>query len=292
MTPVGRFAPSPSGPLHAGSLLAALASYVDTKARSGRWLLRIDDIDATRARPDAITAIRNALDAHGLISDRDTLFQSTRLSHYAEALDQLWAHGLVYSCDCSRATLRQRSLDLGHGRYNAHCADRQLPRCAEHANRLRVPTREVFWREGKITKRENVAETTGDFVLKRRDGVFAYQLAIVVDDALDAVTDVVRGQDLQDNTARQVYLQQCLGLPTPRYRHVPLLYGQDGRKLSKSNGALPIDPTTPLQNLERAWAALGQSPAPAACDTPTAFLIWAVQHWQPDAATVFLPDTF
>ena len=282
--PTGRFAPSPSGPLHAGSLLAALASFIDAKAQGGRWLLRFDDIDSDRSRADAVADICHCLAAHGLHHDGDVLFQSRRTPYYDAALDTLSRQNRLYGCACTRAALRERAERAGHSRYDRQCASRQFE-LDNHAVRVRVDDRLVQWREGDAWSQERVRDTAGDFVLKRRDGVYAYQLAIVVDDSEDQVTTVTRGADLRDNTGRQVYLQHLLALSTPRYLHVPLVLGEDGRKLSKSNGAVAVDASRPLPNLLTAWSQLSQPAPPTRVRTVDEFLGWARHNWQPTLAS-------
>lgn len=258
----GRFAPSPTGPLHAGSLLAALASWADARAAGGRWLLRIEDLDPPREQPGATAAIRALLDAIGLLSDEPVLVQSQRSAAYEAALAQLRAAGLAFECRCSRSDLAASG-----GVHRGECVASDPAR--PPAIRLRVPDIEITF-DDRIQGRcaQSLAASVGDFVLKRADGLYAYQLAVVVDDAAQGITDVVRGSDLLDSTPRQIFLQQCLRLPTPRYAHLPVLLGSDGDKLSKQNLA-PAVATADLPVLLPAIAAwLGQpplSPAPPAC---------------------------
>ncbi|MEM6985204.1 MAG: tRNA glutamyl-Q(34) synthetase GluQRS, partial [Pseudomonadota bacterium] len=234
MPPTGRFAPSPSGPLHAGSLLAALGSYVDARQLGGRWLLRIDDIDAERSRDAARDEIIRCLARHGLQHDGAIGYPSANIPRYRAVLDALFDRDEVYACRCTRAELKAHARAVGHPRYAGTCRDSGLVRDG-NAVRLRVSAGEVHWQTALDAWRsEDVSTSTGDFPLQRRDGVIAYQLAVVVDDHHDGVTSVVRGADLADNTSRQVYLQQRLGYQAPRYLHLPLLTGPDGRKLSKS----------------------------------------------------------
>ncbi|MEM7378293.1 MAG: tRNA glutamyl-Q(34) synthetase GluQRS [Pseudomonadota bacterium] len=283
--PTGRFAPSPSGPLHAGSLLAALASYVDARQRGGRWLLRIDDLDPDRSSPTATRDILDCLAAHGLHHDGPVRYASSAADRHHRALDALWQAGLVYACRCRRAVLRAHAADVGHPRYSGACRALDLPR-AGHAARLRVGDKPALWQSAVgHSHSERVDTAVGDFALQRRDGVIAYQLAVVVDDADDRVTDVVRGADLLDNTGRQVYLHRALGLALPRYLHVPVLHGDDGRKLSKSNGAHAVDPATALPNLQSAWDRLGQMPSPTDIRSTDTFLTWATAHWRRDRAS-------
>lgn len=256
MTPAyrGRFAPSPTGDLHAGSLLAALGSWLLARHAGGEWLVRIEDLDPPREVPGAAQRQLDALGAFGLASDGPVLRQSDRGGQYQAALDQLVADGLAFACHCSRSDL------AATGGVHRRCVA-TTPR-PDPAIRLRVPDGAVVGFDdafhGRVT--QDVAAVAGDFVLRRADGPWAYQLAVVVDDADQAVTDIVRGADLLDSTPRQVLLQRALGLPTPRYGHLPLVVDGEGRKLSKSSAALPVDPADPLPALRTAWAMLGQLP--------------------------------
>ncbi len=264
----GRFAPSPTGPLHAGSLVAALASWLDARAHRGRWLVRIEDVDTPRCLRGADQVILGQLAICGLLPDEEPLYQSRRGAAYAAALARLQARGLVYPCGCTRREIEDAMVALGilHERFE----ERVYPgtcRAGLHgkpARATRVLTvcggieAEVEWTDRRLgPQRQNVAREVGDFVLRRADGLWAYQLAVVVDDAEQGVTDVVRGEDLTDNTARQIHLQRLLGLPTPRYLHTPLVRGADGHKLSKQNGAQAFDAGQPLAALQAAAAVLG-----------------------------------
>lgn len=252
----GRFAPSPTGPLHAGSLLAAFGSWLLARAARGEWLVRIEDIDPPREVPGAADAQLAALSAFGLVADRPPVRQSERHPLYRAALDRLVEAGLAFPCACSRSELAAQS---GIHRRCVGPASRRTP-----AWRLRVPDGSVVAFEdglqGPVV--QDVAAEVGDFVLLRADGCWAYQLAVVVDDADQGITDIVRGADLLDSTPRQILLQRALGLPTPRYLHLPLVLDPEGRKLSKSSAAQPVDPADPLPALRRAWEQLGQDPAP------------------------------
>lgn len=272
----GRFAPSPTGPLHAGSLLAALASYCEARAAGGRWLVRIEDLDPPREMPGASDLILRQLEACGFEWDGEVRFQSTRHAAYDAALQQLQDQHDLFWCRCSRAELAR----LPSPAYPGTCRRFTTPR-ADAAIRLRVDDGPVQFRDGLFgDQQEDVRQTTGDFVLKRRDGLYAYQLAVVVDDADQGITQVVRGADLLDNTARQIVLQKRLGLPTPDYVHLPLVVHPDGSKLSKQTfaTALPLAGTSPL--LVRALHQLNQSPpAGLADESPSIILDWAVRHW-------------
>lgn len=263
----GRFAPSPSGPLHLGSLVAALGSWLIARQAGGRWLVRVEDIDPPREVAGAAAAQLRTLAAMGLNGDGPVLYQSTRGARYAQALDRLLAEGHAFVCHCSRAAL------AAQGGIHRRCVPGA--RRTDPAVRLRVPDGSVVAFDDGLhgCVRQDVASQVGDFVLRRADGPWAYQLAVVVDDADQGITEVVRGADLLDSTPRQILLQQRLGLPTPRYVHLPLVLGADGRKLSKSEAALPVDAETPLPAMRAAWQALGQGPeAVAAAATPAAFL--------------------
>lgn len=254
---VGRFAPSPTGALHAGSLLAAFGSWLRARAGGGAWRLRIEDVDTTREVAGAADAQRAALVAFGLVADGEVVVQSTRGDAYAAALSRLLATGDAFECHCSRADLAATG--------GVHRACVPGARRDDPAIRLRVSGRDdaVVTIDDLVHGRlvQDVAVEVGDVVLRRADGLWAYQLAVVVDDAWQGVTEVVRGADLLDSTPRQVLLQRRLGLPTPRYLHLPLLLGPDGAKLSKSHAALPVDPRDPLPALRRAWRQLGQDDA-------------------------------
>jgi glutamyl-Q tRNA(Asp) synthetase len=260
----GRFAPSPTGPLHAGSLVAALASWLDARAHGGEWLVRIEDVDRPRCVAGADAEILRQLAACGLLPDAAPEWQSLREPLYQQALDALVAAGLAYPCACSRKDIEQALRAGGqqrhrHGElvYPGTCRD-GLGGRAPRAWRFRVPPGVVHWTDSRLgPQAQDVAAEVGDFVLKRADGLFAYQLAVVVDDAAQGITHVVRGEDLTDNTPRQLLLQRALGLPQPQYLHTPLVLGANGEKLSKQNGAAALDLGQPLLALDAAAAALG-----------------------------------
>ena len=252
----GRFAPSPTGPLHAGSMLAALGSWLLARQAGGQWLLRIEDVDPPREVAGAAQAQLDTLAAFGLHHDGVVEYQSRRSALYQAALERLLAQGSAFECHCSRSVLAASG-----GIHRGCVAQARRP---DPAIRLRVPDGcELGFDDavhGRIVQRVDVE--VGDFVLRRSDGLWAYQLAAVVDDADQGITDVVRGADLLDSTPRQILLQRALGLPTPHHAHLPLLLDADGRKLSKSEAALPVsvdDPTTTLHGL---WHCLGQAPLP------------------------------
>ena len=263
----GRFAPSPTGPLHAGSMLAALGSWLLARQAGGEWLLRIEDIDPPREVAGAAHEQLRTLAAFGLHHDGEIARQSRRGHLYRDALDRLLVRGQAFECHCSRSEL------AASGGIHRQCVA-TAPR-ADPAIRLRVADGcEIAFEDavhGRIVQR--VDRDVGDFVLLRADGLWAYQLAVVVDDAEQGITDVVRGADLLDSTPRQILLQRALGLPTPRHAHLPLLLGDDGRKLSKSDAALPVDTADPLATLRALWHCLGQAPLPAdAMRSTAAFL--------------------
>lgn len=242
-TTTGRFAPSPTGPLHLGSLVAAVASWLFARAAGGRWLVRMEDIDTPRVVPGSAEEILAALRRYGLDWDGEVVWQSARIPLYEAALDRLRAQRLVYDCACSRADLaRAASAPLGaEPVYPGTCRNGIAPGKVARAVRFRAPD-EVIGFEDRIRGHveENVARATGDFVVRRADGLFAYQLVVVVDDAEQEVTQVVRGEDLLASTARQIALQRALRYPTPEYAHVPLVLNPDGTKLGKRDGALPL----------------------------------------------------
>ncbi|MDI1239545.1 MAG: tRNA glutamyl-Q(34) synthetase GluQRS [Polaromonas sp.] len=303
----GRFAPSPTGPLHAGSLVAALASWLDARAHGGQWLVRIEDIDTPRCVPGADILILQQLAACGLLPDEPPLYQSRRGAVYQAALDPLIAAQLAYPCACTRQDI-ERVLEAGgkprprHGElvYPGTCRHGLQGRPAR-AWRFRTenikPNRPsalatraqaapdsvadplIHWQDRRLgAQQQDVAQEVGDFVLKRADGLWAYQLAVVVDDGAQGITDIVRGEDLADNTARQIMLQRALGLPLPRYLHTPLVLGANGEKLSKQNGASALDLTRPLQALGEAGQVLGL-PAGLSARTPADWLQQAVALW-------------
>lgn len=252
----GRFAPSPTGPLHFGSLVAALGSWLMARHAGGAWWVRIEDLDPPREVPGAAEDQLRTLAGFGLVSDAPVVRQSERHDRYRTALDRLLADGLAFACACSRSVLA-----AGGG---VHRACVPGPARAETAVRLRVPDGSVVAFDDALCGRfaQDVSTDVGDVVLLRADGCWAYQLAVVVDDAEQGITDVVRGADLLDSTPRQILLQRALGLPTPRYAHLPLIVDADGRKLSKSLAAVPVDGDDPLPALRLAWRALGQRPGP------------------------------
>jgi glutamyl-Q tRNA(Asp) synthetase len=276
MTYRGRFAPSPTGPLHFGSLVAAVGSWLCARHAGGQWLLRMEDLDPPREVPGAAVGIIEMLPAFGLIADEAPLFQSKRMGAYDAAFEQLRDGGHLFACWCSRSELA-----AGGGLHrDGHCradADPDRP----PAWRLRVPDIDVSFDDALHgPQRENLRESVGDFVIRRAEGFYSYQLACVVDDAHQGITDVVRGSDLLDSTARQIWLQRCLELPTPTYRHLPLVMGADGRKLSKSEQACAVDPAEPLPMLRQALAFLSV-PTPATVTDAQDLLAQALANFDP-----------
>jgi glutamyl-Q tRNA(Asp) synthetase len=266
-TYLGRFAPSPTGPLHAGSLVAALASWLDARAHGGRWLVRIEDVDTPRCVPGAAENILEQLTACSLFPDEAPLWQSQRGAFYQQALDRLVKDGHAYPCACSRKDIELALAAQGraherHGElmYPGTCRNGLGGRPAR-AWRFRTRDEVVHWHDRRLgPQQQHVEREVGDFVLRRADGLWAYQLAVVVDDGLQGITQVVRGEDLADNTARQILVQRALGLPTPGYLHTPLVLGANGEKLSKQNGAQPLDLRDPLLALNAAAGTLRLTP--------------------------------
>jgi glutamyl-Q tRNA(Asp) synthetase len=290
----GRFAPSPTGPLHFGSLVAAVASWLDARAAGGEWLVRIEDVDTTRTVPGAADDILRTLDAFGLHWDGEVAWQSRRAALYEAALARLRAAGLVYRCKCSRREISDSGLAGPEGPiYPGTCRALRIADSGVAAERMLATEQPIAFDDrvqGRIA--QSVARDIGDFVLKRRDGLHAYQLAVVVDDAEQRVSDVVRGADLLWSTPRQIALQRALGLPTPRYLHVPVAANEQGEKLSKQTLARALQGARAPQTLRRALAFLGQ-PVPAGESAPEV-LAAATADWDigriPRAAAVTSGD--
>lgn len=273
----GRFAPSPTGALHIGSLVCALASFLDARAAGGRWLVRIEDLDPPREKPGAAADILRTLEQHGLCWDEEVVYQGRRQALYEEALARLVAGGQAFRCSLSRAQLD----DLGEQHPGRAQSESRFDAAQGYAWRFDTPDEAVHFSDRvQGPQTFHPAREGGPFVLRRRDGLFAYQLAVVVDDADQGITDIVRGADLLDSTPRQILLQQALGLPTPRYAHLPVLLDAGGRKISKQDDAAPLAPQDPVGNLRRALRALGQAVPPADIDTAT-LLSLAKTQWQP-----------
>ena len=269
----GRFAPSPTGPLHFGSLAAALASWLDARSAGGRWLVRMEDLDQPRVVPGAAEKILRRLGDLGLEPDGPVVYQSARLGLYEDALRKLETR--TYPCACTRKELEDSALAIDGSRiYPGTCRDGIAPGKSPRAVRVRTDPESILFTDrvqGKLG--QSVEREVGDFVLRRADGFISYQLAVVVDDAAQGVTDVVRGADLLDSTARQIHLQRLLGVPTPRYLHVPVATSTAGEKLSKQTRAADAGP----DDVAAALAFLGMT-VPAGLPTRE-LLAWAVGHW-------------
>ncbi|MGC3874796.1 tRNA glutamyl-Q(34) synthetase GluQRS [Halomonas sp. GXIMD04776] len=277
----GRFAPTPSGPLHFGSLVTALASYLDARQAKGTWLVRIEDVDPPRCPPGTDTAILRQLEAFGLHWDEEVRYQSTRHEAYQAALEQLAKHGLAYPCSCSRKEWREYAVYPGWCRNGVRHPDRPL------AWRLRsdLGERPIVWYDRLFERQCIDPAELGDVVLKRKDGLWAYQLAVVVDDGDQHINQIVRGTDLLDNTPWQCQLQRALSLPQPRYLHLPLIAADNGQKLSKQNlaPALPTDDASVRRLLHEALIILDQTPAPFLKRAPvTEQLTAAIAAWNSD----------
>jgi len=272
----GRFAPSPSGPLHFGSLVAAVASFLDARANQGTWLVRMEDLDPAREPPGAAETILEQLTDYGMQFDQPVLYQSNRLNAYQQALNILEETGLCYACVCSRQQVRAMG-----SIYDGRCRTRQQSATEDSAVRLQVDDQTIEFADlvqGNQT--QNLATETGDFIIKRKDGLFAYQLAVVVDDHFQGVTHVIRGYDLLESTPRQIYLQKQLGLPTPYYGHVPVITNEQGQKLSKQHFADPISSTERRAILHAAITSLGLAPPQQHHQLHVSEqLDWAIEHW-------------
>ena len=292
MVTIGRFAPSPTGPLHFGSLVAALGSWLCARAAGGQWRIRIEDLDPPREPAGSDRRILEQLATLGFAGDGETIHQSTRHQAYAEALARLVADGAAYPCTCSRSDLEPFA-----GAHPETCV-RGHAQGLPTAWRLRVPYGSMIVFDDALQgpQQQDVAAAVGDFVLRRADGLWAYQLAVVVDDAWQGVTEVVRGSDLLDSTPRQILLQRALGLPMPHYLHLPVVTDAGGRKLSKSSADRPLD-ANPLKSLRAALAFLGQAEAArAAAATPAMLLAAARERFRreslPRAAARVAPRDF
>ena len=275
----GRFAPSPTGPLHFGSLMAAVASYLEARTNHGRWLVRIEDIDPPREQPGADLDIIHTLEAYGFEWDGPVLYQSRSAKQHREALEALSAANLTYRCSCSRRQLAAEPHGPLGAIYPGTCRDRQVT--GDAATRVRTDDRVIRLDDRLQGSQEHRLESeSGDFVVLRRDGLIAYQLAVVVDDWLNGVTDIVRGIDLIDSTPRQIYLQQCLGMPTPGYAHIPVAEHADGSKLSKLTGAEPIAMAAASRTLVACLSALQQQPPEDLANASLeAIWAWGQEYW-------------
>ncbi|HKL78095.1 MAG TPA: tRNA glutamyl-Q(34) synthetase GluQRS [Gammaproteobacteria bacterium] len=283
---IGRFAPSPTGPLHFGSLLAALASYLEARAAGGQWLVRMEDLDPPREVRGAAEAILRTLAAYGFEWDGPVRYQSQRAAAYQEAIDRLRRAGLAYDCGCTRKEIRAAAEAAGGAVYPGTCRAGLPPGKAPRSVRVRTVEECLAFADAVQGRSEQVlAREVGDFVVRRADGLFAYQLAVVVDDARQGITHVVRGSDLLASTPRQIYLQRGLEVPTPHYLHIPVASSPAGLKLSKQSQAPALPDADPVPQLVRALAFLGQ-PLPSAAERVSlaAFWAWALAHW--DAARI------
>ena len=272
---VGRFAPSPTGDLHLGSLYTAAASYLDARAAAGRWLVRVEDLDGPRVVPGSAAGILRTLSRFGFAWDGEVVYQSERAERYQAALELLVERGLTFHCSCSRSQLAEDD------RYPGHCRQGPLQPGTPCATRVRVDQATIEFTDliqGRF--RQDVAAAAGDLLVRRRDRLFAYLMAVVVDDAAQGVTQVVRGADLLDNTPRQIHLQRLLGLKTPAYAHVPLLLEPDGNKLAKSSRSIQLDSDKPLPLLIKVFDLLNLSPPPelGRASLPDAWN-WAIDRW-------------
>ena len=281
---IGRFAPSPTGLLHIGSLLTALASYADARANRGKWLVRMEDLDPPREMPGAAAHILHTLEAFGFEWDGEVVWQSRRHSLYRDALGRLQEEGLLYPCYCSRKDWQAAAAQGADGFvYNGRC---RRPEDRPHTDkppawRIRVNDETIGFDDGIVGHyAQNLARDIGDFVLLRADGFWAYQLAVVADDADQGITHIVRGQDLLVSTPRQIYLQRNLGFATPHYAHLPLLVNKHGQKWSKQTLAPALDENHKEQLLRQVLQYLNLPPAPEV-SRPQALLSWAIEHWQP-----------
>ena len=279
----GRFAPSPTGPLHFGSLIAAVGSYLEARSRGGEWLVRIEDTDTPRILPGAAEEMLRSLIAFGMTWDGTVMFQSTRNDAYRAALEQLRVRGALYDCACTRREIADSAVHGIDGPvYPGTCREGLPAGRSARAMRLRTQGARVSFIDaiqGTVT--QDVEAAVGDFVVKRADGLIAYQLAVVVDDAAQGITDVVRGADLLESTPRQIWLQRLLTLPTPHYAHLPVAVNAQGEKLSKQTLARPINSREPSPQLLQALRFLGQRPPPTLerCGLPQTWQ-WAIANWQ------------
>jgi glutamyl-Q tRNA(Asp) synthetase len=274
---IGRFAPSPTGPMHFGTLLAAAGSYLQSKKNRGDWLVRMEDVDVTRRVGGSDLEILRTLEAFGFEWQGEILYQSNQTGYYQQALEQLIEQSLVFPCVCSRKQLAASGSDI----YPGTCRNHTLPETGEHALRLLAKDITIEFDDLVMGKQsQNIARQCGDFVIKRRDGLFAYQLAVVVDDYLQNITEVVRGADLLDSTARQIYLQRLLAYPTPDYCHLPLAVDDNGNKISKSEGAIKVDVKNREKLLFSVLEFLGQNPpADLTGSSIKDIWSWAETHW-------------
>ena len=275
----GRFAPSPTGPLHFGSLVAALGSCLEARARGGSWLVRIEDLDPPREMAGAADSLLRTLARLGFAWDEPVIYQSRRAPFYAEAIERLIDAGAAYRCSCTRSELRAAATGAV---YPGTCRQGVRRRGRRTAIRVVTGAEPIVFSDGlRGCVSQSLADEIGDFVVRRRDGLFAYQLAVVVDDAAQGITDVVRGADLLDCTPRQIHLQRLLGLQTPSYAHLPVVATAAGVKLSKQTGAAPVDLREPGAALRDALAFLGHTPPPVLVGAgPAEIWNWAMTNWR------------
>ncbi len=281
----GRFAPSPTGPLHFGSLVAAVGSYLDAKFNQGEWLVRIEDLDQQREVPRAASGILKMLEQLGMEWDGEVIYQSHRLQIYQDALDILNAQGIIYPCICTRKEIADSSiLSMNGPIYPGTCLKKTISKQQAHALRIRTTNNLIEFSDRlRGTYIQKLRNDIGDFVLRRSDGIYAYQLAVVVDDAEQQITHVVRGADLLASTPRQIYLQQLLSYPIPKYLHLPIVTNEAGEKLSKQTHAAPIDASNGLGHLISALQFLGQKPPAEIIEgTISSLWQWARKHWRID----------
>ena len=277
---IGRFAPSPTGPLHFGSLLAALASFLDARANQGKWLMRIEDLDPPREPAGSAELILQQLQDFGMNWDDEVLYQSTRLGAYEEVMGQLQDKGLAYPCDCTRPQIREMGLV-----YNGSCRERSTPPERPYALRLKTEALEIGF-DDKIQGHfsQQLELDAGDFVIRRKDELYAYQLAVVVDDEFQNITHVVRGWDLLDSTPRQIYLQRVLNYQEMSYIHIPIIVDGKGQKLSKQTFAPSIETDRASEAIYKALIFLGQvPPVEIAIERPESQLQWAIANWDSQA---------
>lgn len=284
---IGRFAPSPTGPLHFGSALAAIASYLDARFNNGLWLIRMEDLDPPREPPGMAELILQQLKALGLNWDHDVLYQSNRLDAYAQTLDRLQTANHCFPCNCTRPQMKAMG-----SVYDGSCRNRTSPPSGDFAVRLRTASKLIEFKDtlqGRLA--QNIEEETGDFVIKRKDKLFAYQLAVVVDDEFQNITHVVRGFDLLDSTARQIYLQNLLNFPSPSYAHIPIIVNAQQKKLSKQHFAPSIESKNATKITYQCLSILGQRPpSELSFSDPGTLLEWGVENWDiqaiPKLATI------
>lgn len=284
---IGRFAPSPTGPLHLGSLLAALASFLEAKSQQGQWLLRIEDLDPPREQAGATEEILRALEVHGLEHDGEICYQSQRSERYIEVLEQFQNQKSLFPCRCSR-----QMLSANGGIHQGRCEQKSVNLDSPNwAWRITAEDKHIHFLDAlQGQQSQSLLDEVGDFVLRRKDGLFAYQLAVVVDDIDYGITHVVRGSDLLDSTARQIYLYQLLGHKAVHYCHLPLIINEQGQKLSKQNHAPPLELKTPSQNLHHCLQMLGQKPPEHLRQAPCEELLgWATAHWTLEHVPKSLP---